>query len=64
MNENTDKIEQYTNAIYAYVIYKLYDVLTNKLKEYNSLELFNNIEMPLVPILANMQYNGMLVKKQ
>lgn len=29
-----------------------------------TLELFNNIEMPLVPILANMQYNGMLVDKQ
>ena len=26
--------------------------------------MFNNIEMPLVPILANMQYNGMLVDKQ
>ena len=64
MNENTDKIEQYTNAIYAYVIYKLYDVLTNKLKEYNSLELFNNIEMPLVKVLADMQYTGMYVDKE
>ncbi len=64
MNENTDKIEQYTNSIYAYVIYKLYDVLTNKLKEYNSLELFNNIEMPLVKVLADMQYIGMYVDKE
>ena len=63
LNDNSDKVEQYTNAIYAYAINKLYNVLTNKLKEYNSLELFNNIEMPLVEVLADMQYTGMYVDK-
>ena len=32
-----------------------------KLEEVGSLSLFNNIEMPLVPVLAQMQFNGMLV---
>ena len=58
-----NKFEQYKNSIYAYVIYKSYEVLTSKLKEYNSLELFNKIEMPLVKVLADMQYTGIYADK-
>lgn len=61
---NIDKKEQYLNTIYAYCIKKLQDVTIEKLRQHNSLELFNNIEMPLVKVLADMQYIGMYVDKQ
>jgi len=50
--------------IYVYAINKLYYVLKNKMKEDNSLELFNTIEMPLVEVLASMQYDGIYIDKQ
>lgn len=43
----------------AYVIGNLYDKLSEKIAEYNSTDLFNNIEMPLLEVLAEMQYAGM-----
>ena len=51
------------NALYTYCIGKLITPTTEKLKEINSIELFNNIEMPLVEVLAQMQINGMYVDK-
>ena len=62
-SKKEENFEQYENSIYTYVIYKSYEVLTNKLKEYNSLELFNEIEMPLVKVLADMQYTGIYADK-
>ncbi len=38
--------------------------LSGKLKEINAWELFNNIEMPLVEVLASMEYEGMYVDKE
>ena len=35
-----------------------------KLEESDALELFNNIEMPLVEVLASMQYEGIYIDKQ
>lgn len=61
--KENNEYEQYKNSTYVYVIYKLYEVLTNKLEEYNSLELFNKLEMPLVKVLADMQYTGVYVDK-
>ena len=49
---------------YTYVIYRLYDILTNKLKESNEWELFTTIEMPLVEVLADMEYEGVYVDKE
>ena len=51
------------NALYAYCIGKLITPTIEKLKEINSIELFNNIEMPLVEVLAQMQINGMYVDR-
>ena len=48
----------------AYVIGKLYEVTQNKLKETEQLELFNTIEMPLVEVLADMQYQGIYTDKE
>ena len=55
--------DKYKNALFTYCVGKLQQPTLNKLKEYNSLDLFNNIEMPLVEVLAKMQSNGMYVDK-
>ena len=69
LNENAnveqDEIDndKYKNALFAYCIGKLQEPTLKKLEEYNSIELFKNIEMPLVEVLAQMQVNGMYVDK-
>lgn len=63
-NADIEKKEKYYNALVCYCIAKLEKVTIKKLEEVGSLALFNNIEMPLVPILAQMQFNGMLVDEQ
>lgn len=67
-NSNKEEAEEVDtnktkNALFAYCIGKLYSATTEKLQEMNSLDLFNNIEMPLVEVLAQMQCNGMYVDK-
>lgn len=64
-NEESTKNEysKYKSLLTAYVIGNLYDVTIKKLEENNELELFNNIEMPLVEVLSEMQYKGMYLDK-
>ena len=62
--EELKKKQMYKNALICFVIAKLEQKTKEELMKNKSLELFDNIEMPLVPILATMQYNGMLVDKQ
>ncbi len=50
--------------LYAYSISKLQEILLNKLEEINSLELFNDIDMPTIEVLSDMQWNGMLVDEE
>ena len=76
LNENSsNKEEQLTlfsnienkntiNYAYVCVIAKLYYILTEKMKETKTLDLFNKIEMPLVEVLADMQYQGMYVDRE
>ena len=54
--ENNQKI---INCLYAEEIYKLSEVTIKKLEEIDAIELFNNIDMPTVEVLAEMQWNGM-----
>ena len=63
--QDVKKLDEFNKkiGIYAYCIYKLYFELTQKLENTNQLELFNNIEMPLVEVLADMQYTGIYVDK-
>ena len=60
--ENKSKFK-YIYGVYAYAIYKLHSILINKLIETEQLELFNNIEMPLTEVIAEMQLNGIYVDK-
>ena len=61
INEQNDESDK--NHIYAYLIYKLFNVLKNKMSKENSLKLFEQIEMPLVEVLASMQYDGIYIDK-
>ncbi|MGN1269851.1 MAG: DNA polymerase I [Clostridia bacterium] len=61
--ENND-FEKYKNSIYAYSVAKLEEPMQQKMKEITSLDLFKNIEMPLVNVLAQMQYEGISVNKE
>ena len=54
--ENTQKI---INCLYAEEIYKLSEITIKKLEEIEAIDLFNNIDMPTVEVLAEMQWNGM-----
>ena len=63
-NDDTEKRAKYHDALVCYCIAKLEEKTTKKLEEVGGLSLFNNIEMPLVPVLSEMQYNGMLVDEQ
>ena len=49
--------------MYSYVIKELHGIMTEKMEQENTIDLFNNIEMPLVQVLADMQYEGMYVDK-
>lgn len=51
------------NYVYTYLINKLYYILTDKMKQTCTLDLFNKIEMPLLEVLADMQYQGIYVDK-
>lgn len=62
--EQEEKTFKKLYGIFAYSIFKLYDVLIEKLKETEQLDLFNTIEMPLTEVLAEMQINGIYVDKK
>ena len=59
--DESSKIE---NSLYAEEIYKLAEVTMKKLEEIDAVELFKNIDMPTVEVLAEMQWNGMYVDQQ
>lgn len=56
--------EKHINAFKVYLIYKLYNITIEKMKELNLIDLFENIEMPLVEIIGEMQFAGMKVDKE
>ncbi len=56
------EIEKY--LLYSYSISKIKDITIKKLEETNSLDLFNNIDMPTVEVLSDMQWNGMYVDEK
>ena len=58
-DEDTGSREETTEA--ASVLAKLAPVLTERLSEQGSLTLFTDVEMPLVPVLAEIERNGFLL---
>ena len=60
--ENDDNCKK-LNTMYAYAISKIQEVTLEELEKINAKDLFFNIEMPTVEVLANMQWNGMYVDK-
>ena len=52
-------IDKYKTAFLAYGINKLRGVTVKKLEEINALKLFQEIDMPTVEVLSDMQWNGM-----
>lgn len=62
--EEAEEKDNNTGEIYTHCIFHLYQKLIEKLKETEQLELFETIEMPLVEVLADMQYTGMFVNKE
>ena len=59
---NDDNYIKY--GLYAYIMNKLFTVTITKMKETNTFELFEKIEMPLIEVLVEMQYNGMGIDRQ
>ena len=62
-NTELNDFEKYDTSLKSYIIYNLKVVLTKKIEEAGQLKLFNEIEMPLLTILAQMQYTGMYIDK-
>lgn len=58
---NQENIEKIKNSLYVQEIYELSEITLKKLEEVNAIELFENIDMPTVEVLAEMQWNGMYV---
>ena len=52
------------NELYCYCISKLPAILDKKLEEIGSKKLFQEVEMPLIEVLAEMQYIGMYADRK
>lgn len=59
-----DSKKKQESIISVYAINKLQTALEERLKEEDSYTLFTDIEMPLVKVLADMQFVGMKVEKE
>ena len=62
-NADNDEYERYLNTLYCYLIQKLYEKTTEELERLEETDLFNNIEMPLVEVLSEMQFEGIQLDK-
>ena len=54
-------IQKFVNSFYAYCIWKISEKLNSKLKTINAVKLFEEIDMPTVEVLSDMQWNGMKI---
>ena len=63
-NEKEVDTNIYKSAFYAYSIWELYNLLKVKLEEIEGVELFEQIDMPTVEVLADMQWNGMHIEEK
>ena len=63
-DENEVDSTMYKISFYAYAIAKLKEVLNNELIKTEQVDVFEKIDMPLVEVLAKMQWEGMYVDKE
>ena len=63
-SNDQSEFEKYKNGMYIYIIVKLVEKLSEKIKELNEENLFNNIEIPLIKVLADMQCSGIYVDEK
>ncbi len=61
-DNNKSKIDNAYNICIG--VFGLYKIFEKELEEYNQFELFNNIEMKLIPVLADMEIEGVKVDKK
>ncbi|MBE7011055.1 MAG: DNA polymerase I [Ruminococcaceae bacterium] len=59
--EKSNPIEKIADELFC--VERLYDILYGKIKENNQEALCFDIEMPLIKVLADMQYEGVLIDK-
>ena len=60
MSESVN-VQKYINSFYVYCIWNLVEKLNKKIKRIGALNLFNEIDMPTVEVLSDMQWNGIKV---
>ena len=58
-NQKDNKLNKDKSTYYSYLIYKLQEITSKQLEDIEAIALFNNIDMPTVEVLADMQWNGM-----
>ena len=63
-SENNVDSNKYRTSFYAYCIFKLSEILTEKLKKIKGIDLFQKIDMPVAEVLADMQWNGMHIEEE
>lgn len=57
-------IEKYESCVNCYTIGKVKDVTKEKLEQIGATDLFNEIDMPTIEVLSEMQWNGMYVDEE
>ena len=62
-NNTQNNEEKYRQSLYAYCTWKLSEVMSKKIEEINCKDLFENIDMPTVEVLGDMQWNGMHIEE-
>ena len=58
------KENKHKDTLYVYTIYQLQEKTKKELEKINAIKLFQEIDMPTVEVLSNMQWNGMYVDKE
>ena len=59
-----EKNDNFESNIKVLIIKKIYEVTLNKLSDEAEIKLFNEIEIPLITVLGEMQFNGMKCNKE
>ena len=64
MGVQTEESSKEILELYSYAIYKIKEITLQKLDEIKAKKLFDEIDMPTIEVLSDMQWNGMYVDKE